>query len=97
MNPSTIDVEATPHKTAQPTAVGPQYGNENDGKCLEEICEANTTPVSDTMAAMEGAIPRVSTILRDTLARLAKKEEPEQQQPTKKYSLTEVVKTYGVT
>ena len=42
---------------------------------------------------MEGAIPRMSTILEDILARLAKMEAPEQQQPTTKDSLPEAVNT----
>ena len=92
-NNSTSDLEATPRTTAKSTTVEPQCGNETNDKRVEEICEARTTPVSDRVAAMEGAIPRMSTILEDILARLAKMEAPEQQQPTTQESLTEAVNT----
>ena len=42
---------------------------------------------------MEGPIPRMSTILEDILARLAKMEAPQQQQPKTQESLPEAVNT----
>ena len=71
------DVEATPWKTAQTTVVGTKYGNDTNEKRVEEIFEATTTQVSDLVAAMEGAILRMSTILQYILARLAKMEAPD--------------------
>ena len=63
---STSDLEATPRTTAKPVKVDPHCGNETNNKCVESIFEASTTPVSDRVAAMEGAIPRMSTILEDS-------------------------------
>ena len=81
-NDSTSDLEANSRKNAKPTTAEPQCGNETNDKRVEEIFEASTTPVSDRVADMEGDIPRLSTILEDILARLAKMEAPEQEQPT---------------
>ena len=73
--------------------MGPQYGNENDDKRVEEICEEKRKPDSDRVEAMEGPIPRLSTILEDILACIAKLEAPEPQQEIKQETLTAAFNT----
>ena len=93
MSRSTRVVKENRRTGAQSTTIGPQCGNETDYKRLKEICESTTTPFSNRLAAMEGAIPRMSTIIEDILARLAQMEAPEPQPPPPQETPTESFNT----
>ena len=60
---STSDIVATTRTTAKHTTLGPQWINETNDNRVEYIREATTTTVSDRVAAMKGAIPRLGTII----------------------------------
>ena len=51
------------------------------------------TVVSDLVVAMKGAIPRLSTIVEDSLLHIAKMDAPKPEKPPSQETLTEVVST----